>query len=74
MSIPLALLPAGRSGRISSLPLGTFRSQAIRLGLAEGATITVWERIPRGPVVIRRGLQEVALGRNLARAIVVDPE
>jgi len=74
MSIPLALLPTGSRGRISSLPLGTFRSQAIRLGLAEGSSITVWERIPRGPVVIRRGLQEVALGKDLARAIVVDPE
>jgi len=74
MPITLTLLPEGKSGRISQLPPGTFRSQAIRLGLAEGSSITVWERIPRGPVVIRRGLQEVALGRSLARTIVVDPE
>ncbi|MEW6523502.1 MAG: ferrous iron transport protein A [Bacillota bacterium] len=74
MPFTLDMLPVGRHGRITGLPGGVVRSQAIRFGLAEGASILLYERIPRGPVVIRRGLQEIAIGRALARSITVDSE
>jgi len=74
MPIPLTMLLTGSYGRIVSLPPGAFRSQAIRFGLSEGSRVMVRERVPRGPVVIRRGLQEVAIGRNLAGSIAVEPE
>ncbi len=48
------------------------RVQAIRLGLGEGADVRLATRIPAGPIVIRLGRQEIAVGRKLARRIVVD--
>ncbi len=49
------------------------RMQAIRLGIAEGAVVTCREIVPAGPVVVARNKQEIAIGRNLARTISVEP-
>lgn len=72
MTMTLAELSPGLQGRILRLPDGLVRAQAIRFGLAEGADVLCCERIPRGPIVIRRGLQQIALGRALAATITVD--
>lgn len=47
------------------------RMNALRFGMAEGARISCVTRIPAGPIVIRSGRQEIAIGRNLARTIQV---
>lgn len=47
------------------------RVQALRLGMAEGACVTCVTRIPAGPLVVRSGRQEIAVGRNLAKQIHV---
>jgi ferrous iron transport protein A len=47
------------------------RAQAIRLGVCEGAVVICAEKLPAGPVVIRKGHQEVAIGRGLAKKIAV---
>lgn len=44
---------------------------AMRLGISEGETFFLASRIPGGPVVIRRGAVEIALGRELCRSIEV---
>jgi Fe2+ transport system protein FeoA len=44
---------------------------AMRLGISEGETFYLASRIPGGPVVIRRGSVEIALGRELCRTIEV---
>lgn len=49
------------------------RLQAIRYGIAEGACAECQVVIPGGPIVLRKGAQEMALGRNLARQIEVCP-
>lgn len=49
------------------------RMQAIRFGVMEGAAVICTEKLPYGPVVIRRGRQELAVGRALARRISVSP-
>lgn len=49
------------------------RVKAIRFGVMEGAEITCMEKLPYGPVVIRRGRQELAVGRGLAQHIAVEP-
>ena len=49
------------------------RVKAIRFGVMEGAEITCTQKLPYGPVVIRRGRQELAVGRGLARRIAVEP-
>ncbi|HEY3366181.1 MAG TPA: FeoA family protein [Symbiobacteriaceae bacterium] len=49
------------------------RLQAIRFGIAEGARAICQTVLPGGPVVVRKGKQEMALGRNLASRIQVRP-
>ena len=49
------------------------RVTAIRFGIAEGAKVTCVTRIPAGPIVLKSGRQEIAVGRNLAKRICVRP-
>ncbi len=45
---------------------------AMRLGVSEGEILHLASKIPGGPVVIRRGAVEIALGRELCRGIEVE--
>ena len=47
------------------------RVQALRFGMAEGAYVECVTRVPAGPLVIKSGRQEIAVGRALARRINV---
>ena len=47
------------------------RVQALRFGMAEGACVTCVTKIPAGPLVIKSGRQEIAVGRSLAKRISV---
>ena len=47
------------------------RVNALRFGMAEGACLDCVTRIPAGPIVVRVGRQEIAVGRKLARRIRV---
>jgi Fe2+ transport system protein FeoA len=47
-------------------------TQAMRLGISEGETLEVASKVPGGPLVIRRGKLEIALGRDLCRSIEVE--
>lgn len=49
------------------------RVKAIRFGVMEGVEVTCTEKLTCGPVVIRRGRQELAVGLGLARCIKVEP-
>lgn len=45
---------------------------AMRLGLSEGEKVLLASKVPGGPVVIRQGAMEVALGRELCKKIFVE--
>lgn len=47
------------------------RVQCLRFGMAEGACVTCVTRIPAGPLVLKSGRQEIAVGRKLAQRIRV---
>lgn len=47
------------------------RVHALRFGMAEGACAQCVTRIPAGPLVLKSGRQEIAVGRSLARRIHV---
>lgn len=48
--------------------------QALRFGIDEGSKIRVQKNIPGGPVIISKHHLEIAIGREIARAIVVSEE
>jgi Fe2+ transport system protein FeoA len=58
--------------RILKIHDAQVRVQAIRFGIGEGADVHCSENLPAGPIVLRRGRQEIALGRGIARAISVE--
>ena len=47
------------------------RDKAIRLGVCQGAGVECVTKLPRGPVIIKAGMQEIAVGRGLASRIRV---
>jgi len=47
------------------------RMQALRFGMCEGANVECVTKIPAGPLVIKSGRQEIAVGRSLAKRINV---
>ncbi|MFZ5597826.1 MAG: FeoA family protein [Bacillota bacterium] len=63
----------GQRLRIVSLPDELTRARSMQFGISEGTEITCLEVIPAGPIVIARNRQEIAIGRNLARLIGVEP-
>lgn len=47
------------------------RVQALRFGMSAGACVECITRVPAGPIVIKSGRQEIAVGRGLAERIQV---
>jgi len=47
------------------------RVQALRFGMSTGACVECITRIPAGPIVLKSGRQEIAVGRSLAGRIQV---
>ncbi|HOV80338.1 MAG TPA: ferrous iron transport protein A [Bacillota bacterium] len=63
----------GQTVIIKRIPDEHTRIQAIRFGLSEGSVVTCREILPAGPVIVVKNKREIAIGRNLARAISVEP-
>lgn len=47
------------------------RIQALRFGINPGAVVSTTAKLPSGPIVIKSGRQEIAIGRSLAEKIGV---
>ena len=61
----------GKSVTIVTLPTGKMKVQFIRLGISEGDTIFCSERLPGGTIVLKKNRQEIAIGYDLAKKIIV---
>lgn len=62
---------AGEHLEIVSVQDEHARVQALRFGMSEGACVQCVTRIPAGPLVLKSGRQEIAVGRSLAKRIQV---
>lgn len=69
----LAQATRGQRLLIAAIPDAAIRAQAIRFGIAEGAEVECYEKLPAGPIVVGRGKQQIAIGRRLAENIEVKP-
>ncbi|MDO7788026.1 ferrous iron transport protein A [Desulforamulus aquiferis] len=63
----------GQKLKIMNIPNELIRLQAIRFGISEGSIVTCEEVVPAGPVVVGMFKQQIAIGRDLARNIAVQP-
>lgn|GEM_PF-1465725 len=68
-SCTLDTLRSGDAFEVLEIGDDSSRVHALRFGMAEGACVHCVTRIPAGPIVVRSGRQEVAVGRRLARRI-----
>lgn len=59
----------GKKVKILNIKDKSIRSQAIRIGLVEGAVFLCSEKLPGGPVILQNRLQEIAIGRGIAEKI-----
>jgi Fe2+ transport system protein FeoA len=67
----LADARAGQHFVVTRVDDAAARVTALRFGMAEGACVHCTTRIPAGPIVLRSGRQEIAVGRELAKLIGV---
>jgi Fe2+ transport system protein FeoA len=63
--------PVGEWVKIVSLPAGNIRAQFIRLGVGEGERILCLQRLPGGTIVLQKKRQQIAVGHQLSRQIMV---
>lgn len=61
----------GQIFKINNILEKSAREQAIRLGLFEGASVKCSHKLPYGPIILKTGMQEIAIGRNLAKKIEI---
>ena len=47
---------------------------ALRIGLSEGETVELVSKVPAGPLVVRKGRLEIALGREYCKKIQVEKQ
>lgn len=69
----LDMMRRGECCRVLGIDDDRARGQAIRFGMGEGATLSCITKLPAGPIVLRSGRQEIAVGRQLARRIRIEP-
>jgi Fe2+ transport system protein FeoA len=62
----------GSEVTILTIPNESSRSQLLRLGIMEGTRAYCHEKLPMGPVILRRKRQEIAIGYQLAKGIEVE--
>ncbi|SKC39144.1 FeoA family protein [Maledivibacter halophilus] len=67
----LDLANKGEKIEIINIPDSNIRIQAIRLGIYEGSKLLCSEKLPAGPVILQNRMQEIAIGRNLAKTIEI---
>lgn len=68
----LDMVKRGQRVVIRQIDSPEVKTQIIRFGLGEGESAICQEKLPSGPIVLRKNRQEIAIGRNLARAITVE--
>ena len=68
----LSELKRGREARVNRIEDAGLRTQLLRFGIASGSLVRCLNRIPFGPIVLRYGGQELALGRDIARRIEIE--
>lgn len=72
IGMTLAQAEKGEKLIIRSIEDSEMRMKAIRFGVMEGTEVICSEKLPSGPIIIRKGRQELAVGRRLAQNITVE--
>jgi Fe2+ transport system protein FeoA len=71
MTFSLDNAKPGSKLKIKNLPEGIIKSQLIRFGIYEGQIVHCIDRLVGGTIILQKSRQEIALGYDLARKILV---
>jgi len=74
MKFTLDKIKKGAYLTIISLPEGISKIQLIRLGISEGEKVLCMERLPGGTIILQKNRQEIAIGYDLAKKILIVKE
>lgn len=69
----LSDLRKGQSATVTNIPDDSLRIQLLRFGITAGCRVRCHTRLPFGPVVLKYGGQEIAVGREVARKVRISP-
>lgn len=58
---------SGQRFQVLSIDDRNISNQVIRLGICKGAELTCAGKLPGGPIIIQNKMQEIAIGRRLAK-------
>lgn len=61
----------GAEVEICELPSGAIKTHFVRLGITEGTKVKCAHKLPGGTVVISKRHQEIAVGNDIAKKILV---
>ncbi|MDH3328906.1 MAG: ferrous iron transport protein A [Desulfobulbaceae bacterium] len=70
----LSEVKKGQRVSIVAISDANIRTQFIRFGISEGSLIKCLEKIPFGPLMILHHRQEIAVGQEVAKNILVNGE
>ncbi len=68
----LSDLHRGQTATVVQIPDDDLRMQLMRFGVTAGCLVRCHTKVPFGPVVVRYGGQEIAVGRRVAERIRVE--
>jgi ferrous iron transport protein A len=63
----------GEYATIDAIPDENLRVQLLRFGITSGSKVLCHCKLPFGPIVLKYGGQEIALGREIARKVAIVP-
>jgi Fe2+ transport system protein FeoA len=69
--ISLSSASRGQLMKIVSMPDGVLKAQFVRLGIREGEKVKCLERLPGGTVVLQKSRQQISIGHQIAKQIMV---
>jgi len=69
--ITLDQLCSGERAEVIEVDDQDIRAKVMRLGICRGEMVSCVTKVPAGPIVLKHGRQEIALGRALAKKISV---
>jgi ferrous iron transport protein A len=67
----LSEIKRGQTVRVSRIDDASIRTHLIRFGIGEGSPLKCLEKIPCGPFMVKHNRQEIAIGREIAKKIIV---
>ena len=71
-NLTLSELSSGLDFKIIKIPDGDIKFQFMRLGVYEGEKLRCVRKLPGGTIIIGRAHQQIAVGSELAKKIIVE--